>query len=176
MWRVRAGSIEFQFTPARGGRRKAVINSVGQPFVSIHARAWRATSGYGRFLPRAHVSIHARAWRATRGCSTSCARGRVSIHARAWRATCVFLARRIKNMFQFTPARGGRPVRRDRSRRRKMFQFTPERGGRPAWFLSTTSQQGVSIHARAWRATSVRAFTRTHPPCFNSRPRVAGDA
>ena len=55
--------------------------------VSIHARAWRATTC--RLDTRFHlsVSIHARAWRATRFPISSGVGAAVSIHARAWRAT-----------------------------------------------------------------------------------------
>ncbi|MBQ8112541.1 MAG: hypothetical protein IJ146_04970, partial [Kiritimatiellae bacterium] len=36
--------MEFQFTPARGGRRAALTTATATSTVSIHARAWRATA------------------------------------------------------------------------------------------------------------------------------------
>ncbi len=78
----------FQFTPARGGRRWAA--GVGGVFgdVSIHARTWRATCGQVMQLKALEVSIH----------------------ARTWRATVKRLRRDRTKKFQFTPARGGRPI------------------------------------------------------------------
>ena len=123
------------------------------------------------------VSIHARAWRATRGGMRLQRRAPVSMHARAWRATATSAERRTVSMvFQFTPARGGRPCNMARRRKRRqgfnsrprvagdqlnrtndfdavMFQFTPARGGRRAAMHTPTRAQIVSIHARAWRAT-----------------------
>ncbi len=58
----------------------------------------------------------------------------------------------LDNTFQFTPARGGRRLIEDMSR-----------------------ILGVSIHARAGRATSSPSITQTSIGCFNSRPRGAGD-
>ena len=38
-----------------------------------------------------------------------------------------------------------------------------------------TLGNGVSIHARVKRATSLPLHAHTHSPCFNPRPREAGD-
>ncbi len=165
----------FQFTPARGGRLSRATCSWSCSHVSIHARAWRATTAWNdgfcgtRFNSRPRVagdsvsrlmqirlfvSIHARAWRAT--CPPSWvfrqdtgfnSRPRVagdevkgdtcavfvpvSIHARAWRATM------------------GPGIIKELT----MFQFTPARGGRPNVSRHVTNTRLVSIHARAWRAT-----------------------
>ena len=124
--------IEFQFTPARGGRHLHAVDHAILD-VSIHARAWRATHYEAQGYVMDAVSIHARAWRAT-GVSGTCgarsgfnsrprvagddggrrgdAHKRVSIHARAWRAT---KSQRVRHRL-------------------------PD----------------VSIHARAWRATLPR--------------------
>ena len=99
-------------------------------------------------------------------------------------------------MFQFTPARGGRPVLLSISAMRASFQFTPARGGRPApptriltWkrFNSRPRVAGDSVQreklvaalfqftpARGGRPSGCR--TGRTPGGFNSRPRVAGDA
>ena len=55
----------FQFTPARGGRRWLPTPANPRDFVSIHARAWRATPDIEQRTRAHRVSIHARAWRAT---------------------------------------------------------------------------------------------------------------
>ena len=98
------------------------------------------------------VSIHARAWRATRVDLRALVARSVSIHARAWRATIPHRLTAIICRFQFTPARGGRHLLSLRLARCLLFQFTPARGGRP-WRSGQTDMRGVSIHARAWRAT-----------------------
>ena len=54
------------------------------------------------------------------------------------------------------------------------FQFTPARGGRHALQVARRLLL-VSIHARAWRATRQQPHRSSQVPCFNSRPRVAGD-
>ena len=100
------------------------------------------------------------------------------------------------NEFQFTPARGGRPTRRERRGRQTSFNSRPRVAGdgdpchahnltivsihARAWRATRVCggcarSHCVSIHARAWRATcAARAYPST--PCsFNSRPRVAGD-
>ncbi len=119
----------FQFTPARGGRRRGRAHlHRGDGFNSRPRVAGDA--GVGRPVRHLAVSIHARAWRAT---------------AKEWRGG-------ILETFQFTPARGGRPI-----------------AACPA--IDTML---VSIHARAWRATSEPAEADAARR-FNSRPRVAGD-
>ena len=123
--------VEFQFTPARGGRPTQTILIPKSRLVSIHARAWRATevcaarregSGFnsrprvaGDFAAdadwlKSQVSIHARAWRATAGVINTSFLTEVSIHARAWRATTAVFCFASSHMFQFTPARGGRLI------------------------------------------------------------------
>ncbi len=97
--------------------------------VSIHARAWRATGkriGFGKGLL---VSIHARAWRATRHSGTFFPTRLVSIHARAWRATLADRRLRAAELFQFTPARGGRHDDRQRRMRWTRFNSRPRVAG-----------------------------------------------
>ena len=160
---------EFQFTPARGGRQVRV-RAAAPP-----ARGGRQARKSAR--PARIVSIHARAWRATgpgSGNTMSCswfqftpARGGRHAHE-SWNVAV--------QVFQFTPARGGRQAMDERENRKVKFQFTPARGGRPRSRRRGARQGVVSIHARAWRATSPRYRVRGKTPCFNSRPRVAGDS
>ncbi len=77
---------------------------------------------------------------------------KVSIHTRAWRATLEGQTEPSFRQFQFTPARGGRPVTMVSGGGILQFQFAPARGGR----------RGANV------ASLISA-------CFNSRPRVAGD-
>ena len=146
-----------------------------KPFVSIHARTWRATL-FSRNEKPAHE---------------------VSIHARTWRATCRLAWQAEHRTFQSTPARGGRPGTLTTNSAGKVFQSTPARGGRQGadtaadalryvsihartWRatqrLTTTKENAnVSIHARTWRATRNTAENPPKIPCFNPRPHVAGD-
>ena len=120
--------------------------------VSIHARAWRATSGRctsirkGEFqFTPARGGRHRRDVRYRR-------RDPVSIHARAWRATAYWSLAKLHTLFQFTPARGGRRRRRRRAAALPCFNSRPRVAGDP--FTFTRVREGaVSIHARAWRAT-----------------------
>ena len=117
---------KFQSTPARGGRpacaclRRYTVSIHARTWratgsrakcsgsnISIHARTWRATSDVPTGCVASPVSIHARTWRATRGRS-GMACYRVSIHARTWRATRLEGKSFVSDLFQSTPARGGR--------------------------------------------------------------------
>ena len=108
-----------------------------------------------RLRPGCHVSIHARTRRATspsNGDATTC------------------------QMFQSTPARGGRPSAQPPAAAYATFQSTPARGGRlelgaRAW----STAQAVSIHARTRRATHCRCSDLGGSQCFNPRPHAAGD-
>ena len=173
------------------------------------------------YVTRNTVPIHARAKRATRcflcdGIST-----RVPIHARAKRATIArtssllglrrsnsrpreagdkprpSLARPLLVLFQFTPARSGRPGRHLVPYYGDEFQFTPARSGRPdraargaqgRRFQFTPARSGRPSPATVKRiAAAVFQFTparsgRLHPygapgpgASSNSRPREAGD-
>ena len=142
-----------------------------------------------------YVSIHARARRATLWRQPLVVIGSVSIHARARRATGTTYKRGNLNLFQFTPAHDGRPTAKEALAMITSFQFTPAHDGRP-WprcaciqstgFNSrprttgdvvehvTVHETVVSIHARARRATR-HLGQETYGIRFNSRPRTTGD-
>ena len=137
----------FQFTPARGGRRPdhraAPAHRWFQFTPARGGRRWLPTPAN----PRDFVSIHARAWRATPDIEQRTRAHRVSIHARAWRATAVV------GSFQFTPARGGRRMSW-RWWRWLIFRFNSRpRVAGDARYNTFPARGFVSIHARAWRAT-----------------------
>ena len=149
--------LTFQFTPARGGRRWFLVYI---PFLVwfqfTPARGGRPHQSRSRAKSK-QVSIHARAWRATMECvggrSLRCSfnsRPRVAGDSRC-RGGMLLLG-----TFQFTPARGGRPLQRHDHHRPQRFNSRPrvarDQGGR-----HRRSVTRVSIHARAWRATS-RAY------------------
>ena len=126
---------------------------VAERGVSIHARAWRATLRAVGIDEGVGVSIHARAWRATSRRSPRlpprCFNSRPRV---AGDGTTSGLGVEAPS-FQFTPARGGRPLAGMTYQQGNTFQFTPARGGRP------------------------RTPAATPPGSrFNSRPRVAGDS
>ncbi len=121
--------------------------------------------------------------------------GPVSIHARTWRATTVRRPSNPRSLFQFTPARGGRPYSLLMLRALLCFNSRPHVAGdaqrRPATLFTSrfnsrphvagdlrnrlpAHRARVSIHARTWRATNASTFAAM-PPSFNSRPHVAGD-
>ena len=76
--------------------------------ISIHAPAWGATLGVAEGYQLAIISIHAPAWGATGRLRQSQHESSISIHAPAWGATRGVTIRYGKNLFQFTPPRGGR--------------------------------------------------------------------
>ena len=168
--------IVFQFTPARGGRLLGhALEELGASFQFTPARGGRPAAASMRTLSKV-VSIHARTWRATR-CRTrasrrcrrfnsrphvagDCAAGRTDPrrdcfnsrpHVAGDDVMTILVAPR--SAFQFTPARGGRPLKSGiRTHNRGFnsrphvagdglpmlnatfiseFQFTPARGGRP---------------------------------------------
>jgi len=146
-----AQDIWFQFTPARGGRRRVVRWLPPHGLVSIHARARRAT------LPVV-VLIGTLLFQFT--------------PARGGRQDGL-IAQFDGIWFQFTPARGGRLPLLQLKFRLAAFQFTPARGGRLE--RAKRGKHGaVSIHARARRATAALRLSRALGR-FNSRPRAAGD-
>ncbi len=120
-------------------------------WVSIHARAWRATELAAKreelegFNSRPRVAGDSQML--DKRCTVD-----VSIHARAWRATLCIRASGLTTPFQFTPARGGR--RQGWRAVSKSVRFN----SRPRVAGDTGARNGrqpeiVSIHARAWRAT-----------------------
>ena len=178
--RLALESDKFQFTPARGGRpwqplqspfrqcfnsrprvagdrRRAPSSDLRRCFnsrprvagdanrfatcncngVSIHARAWRATSPTSTRRNGSSVSIHARAWRATETQAFDPRRIFVSIHARARRATVW----RVHVCYSHG-----------------CFNSRPRVAG-DVLHLPAHERDGVSIHARAWRATGIANST-----------------
>jgi len=105
---------------------------------------------------------------------TPCGSSGVSIHARARRATVVGRSSTaLVNMFQSTPARGGRPGRPGMTILTGKFQSTPARGGRLATSVALNRTAEVSIHARARRATvALAGFSTVH--LFQSTPARGG--
>ena len=55
------------------------------------------------------------------------------------------------------------------------FQSTPPRVAGDYRKPDERLEFKVSIHARVWRATKTRTLLTRWTPCFNPRPRVAGD-
>ena len=99
----------FQFTPARGGRLVVAVVAVADFCFNSRPRVAGDVMSNISYIG-VDVSIHARAWRATSNRFSVCSVKSVSIHARAWRATIAQLQTPVRAKFQFTPARGGRPV------------------------------------------------------------------
>ena len=122
--------------------------------ISIHAPAGGATQGRLVVVVVAQpISIHAPAGGATCNgnqgqlCATyfnsrPCGRGDgkplckwqikvISIHAPAGGATGQVIQQVVADVFQFTPLREGRQIRRQPMTKNKIFQFTPLREGRP---------------------------------------------
>ena len=147
--------------------------------VSIHARARRATRRSRRSSWRRCFNSRPRKAGDDRPPRAGAARG-VSIHARARRATTVRSHWFAREVFQFTPAQGGRREivvflhwpERFNSRPRKagdltvarhmltaLFQFTPAQGGRLDVVKRIAKYAKVSIHARARRATPFKRGT-----------------
>ena len=92
----------FQSTPARGGRHEMTDEDFQRIEVSIHARARRATTENTSVYLILCVSIHARARRATPTSSLLLNIKPVSIHARARRATFIHTPR-PSNGHSFNP-------------------------------------------------------------------------
>ncbi len=109
--KAHAEKAEFQFTPARGGRHKLLAFA----FEFLLTFQFTPARGGRQIMFKViniliQVSIHARAWRATESAQVDNDLVPVSIHARAWRATLYAEQTGHAVQFQFTPARGGRPV------------------------------------------------------------------
>ena len=128
---IGAGLRLFQFTPARGGRPN--ISECFIPLTSFNSRPRVAGDPVGVLC--------------------LCAAQRVSIHARAWRATVAASASFAVLVFQFTPARGGRRASASRTNKHWSFNSRPRVAGDIHPPTNPLGKQ-VSIHARAWRATS----------------------
>ena len=145
--------------------------------ISIHAPAWGATlrTAATRSMLLG-ISIHAPAWGATpRGVPTEPAQ-KISIHAPAWGATKYqrYFAEAVFP-FQSTHPRGVRLGQAVVYCVPAPFQSTHPRGVRPGYFLGTSSDSGISIHAPAWGATALPSTTLSVPCNFNPRTRVGCD-
>ena len=79
-------------------------------------------------------------------------------------------------VFQSTPAHGGRQKKIAEIREALEFQSTPAHGGRQSGAIAAVLVNGVSIHARARRATLITFIFNFPMICFNPRPRTAGDS
>ena len=192
-------TMQFQFTPPRGGRQVTVhitdlrdyFNSrprVGGdvwfavPLAAVTLFQFTPPRG-GRPVERvaAHavvnISIHAPAWGATRRRRGQHRTRRIiSIHAPAWGATDVFEANFLPLiLFQFTPPRGGRRTVPPRAGNGCYFNSRPRVGGDKMQEVGDAGKF-ISIHAPAWGATSTSPTCKASPAYFNSRPRVGGDS
>ena len=166
----------FQSTPARGGRPWSTLPFVADEVVSIHARARRATILPPRSAPLSFQSTPARGGRRLvplslfrfpdlsfnpRPRAAGDGEDRVpcslalfqSTPARGGRRGQRLLRGQLFYLFQSTPARGGRQA--FMGRRAASFSFNPRpRAAGDAGRSRTVTDQDVSIHARARRATS----------------------
>ncbi len=64
--------------------------------------------------------------------------------------------------FNSRPRVAGDRVFRENGAYYDVFQFTPARGGRPRHHGGVVGVEGVSIHARAWRATHAEVDALAH--------------
>ena len=146
---------KFQSTPAWGGRPTSGRRTSWRACVSIHARVGRATDRDLDFGRQTIVSIHARVGRATVLGDVVAGGEVVSIHARVGRATEGPTSAGGR-CYVSIHARVGRATSGGLTsdQATQLFQSTPAWGGRRVSFPSL-------------------AFT---VPCFNPRPRGAGDA
>ena len=144
----------FQFTHARGVRPVAGGGGVAAQGVSIHARAGRATDGADHLRESAAVSIHARAGRATRTTGRRAA-SRASFNSRTRGACDQRSVRRPCPAGCFNSRTRGACDYLDATPQApsKSFQFTHARGVRLEHAGQVALDGGVSIHARAGRAT-----------------------
>ena len=100
--------------------------------------------------------------------------GTVSIHARVRRATRIPAASTPRDLFQSTPAYGGRRKTDVGSRTRGVFQSTPAYGGRRHRTRYIPRCQSFNPRPRTAGDRSC-AFLHRPNTCFNPRPRTAGD-
>ena len=134
--------------------------------VSIHARAWRATSLTAAYDPLVR-------FQSTPNLAERCA---VSIHARAWRATSS--AQQISGIlasFNPRPRMAGDLRAKSKTATLTEFQSTPAHGGRHAPEADADNTwEFQSTPAHGGRLVNDRRFQLCHL-CFNPRPRMAGD-
>ena len=103
----------------------------------------------------------------------------VSIHAPAWRATQPAMSGSgIVCGFNPRPRMEGDPDGQKNKPSITMFQSTPPHGGRPCIFSPKFSISLVSIHAPAWRATSLASkkfgdeTVSIHAPAWRATPNL----
>ena len=80
----------------------------------------------------------------------------------------------LKSLFQFTPLREGRRLRRSQQRLSHLFQFTPLREGRRVRTFVFVAGN-ISIHAPPRGATHRQSAGNCSKSNFNSRPSARGD-
>ena len=145
--------VEFQFTPLREGRQRAIRFITQSTAISIHAPPRGATSWRGRTYWHNAISIHA----PPRG------------------ATFQHMILKLLYLFQFTPLREGRRLLCSCPAFRPHFNSRPSARGD----LEKTGIRldfDISIHAPPRGATTwVFPFWK-YPHHFNSRPSARGDA
>ena len=121
---------EFQSTPAHGGRHGVIGGTYEYGIVSIHARAWRATTYCSKHLTPEMFQ------------STPAHGGRPASHQ----------VEHPRKMFQSTPAHGGRRVPASAHALVDGFNPRPRMAG-DRNVVNIVEEAKVSIHAREWRAT-----------------------
>ena len=143
----------FQFTPLREGRPiRAILQSQGRT-ISIHAPPRGATfTEKGVVILMDYFN------------SRPSARGDISTG----------LINPLKSLFQFTPLREGRRLRRSQQRLSHLFQFTPLREGRRVRTFVFVAGN-ISIHAPPRGATHRQSAGNCSKSNFNSRPSARGD-
>ena len=120
----------FQFTPARGGRREALFSDQVRIFVSIHARAWRATQEPA--ISRGSASFQ---FTPARG-------GRLRPYSTVLLHAC----------FNSRPRVAGDNGLSNARQKKERFNSRPRVAG-DTLGTGLGFVNMVSIHARAWRAT-----------------------
>ena len=120
------------------------------------------------------VSIHARARRATSLPYIAAVRSIVSIHARARRATRERSSSSIMQMFQSTPARGGRQQWPHGRKGKKCFNPRPREAGDLDGFECSGDLAGFNPRPREAGDSFIYFFNPIRSS-FNPRPREAGD-
>ena len=149
---------KFQFTPLREGRRARPMNMCLRLIISIHAPP-RGATGREADAFRRHGYFNSRP--SARGDKLQRYRQQtvlISIHAPPRGATSEFYKAAAAGIFQFTPLREGRLLRKSRSEHPCSFQFTPLREGRHVATRKNNVFENISIHAPPRGAT--RALAR----------------
>ena len=146
----------FQFTPLREGRRRFLLFIVATPMYFNSRPSARGDDGCG--VPSGDcqdISIHAPPRGATESIAGAARALHISIHAPPRGATGTMGSRLLWSIFQFTPLREGRHMRRLYIMRRGISIHAPPRGATAKdmqflqIFCSTlTNQHGLTIVPR----------------------------